>query len=135
MPTFSQSPEGINLSSINNIQSPFSTLDDDDCDDDDNNLNSTAKGPSQSGLYTIKTKFNPLKDRKVKVNYSNDNCNSFTQKERKFAMKATHCDSLEDLSQKVGDFYPHYYWDNSNMKVLFSLENSYKVGRKLEEDI
>ena len=66
---------------------------------------------------------------------THENCDSFTQKERKFAMKATHCDSLDDLSQKVGDFYPHYYRDNSNMKVLFSLENSYKVGRKLEEDI
>jgi hypothetical protein len=109
MRSLSQNPERINLSPIDDIHSPFSTLDDDD--DDvvvvDLNLNSRAKETSRGELYTIKTKFNPFKDQNVKVDYSNENRDSFTQKERKFAMKATHCDSLEDLSQKVSDSLSH----------------------------
>ena len=105
----SQNPERINLSAMDDIHSPFSTLDDDDDDVVDFNLNSGVKETSRGELYTIKTEFNPLKDRNVKVDYSNENRDIFTQKERKFAMKATHCDSLEDLSQKVGDSHSHYY--------------------------
>jgi hypothetical protein len=109
MRTLSQNPERINLTSMDDIHSPFSTLDDDDVDVVDLNLNSRAKETSRGELYTIKTKFNPLKDRNVKVDYSIENRQSFTQKERKFAMKATHCDSLEDLSQKVGNSHSLYY--------------------------
>jgi hypothetical protein len=87
---------------MGDIPSPFSTLDDDD-DDDDLNVNSKARETSRGELYSIKTNFDPLKDRNVKVEYTNENRESFTKKERKFAMKATQCDSLEDLSQKVGD--------------------------------
>jgi hypothetical protein len=93
---------------VDDIPSPFSTLDDED-DDDILDSNSVAKKNSLSELYTIKTKFNPLKDRNVKVEYTKQNRDSFTEKERKFAMNATQCDSLEDLSQKVGDSYSHYY--------------------------
>ena len=125
----SQNHERINLSSMDDIHSPFTTLDDDNDDVQviDLNLNSGE-------LYTIKTKFNPLKDGNVKVDYSNENCDIFTQKERKFAMKATHCDSLEDLSQKVGDSHSPLLLNFSDMKVFFfSLENSYNLGRKLEK--
>jgi len=110
MPTFSKSPERINLSLPGDISSPLSTLDDDDDDDDDLNVNSKARETSQGEIYTIKTLFDPLKDRNVKVEYTNENRESFTKKERKFAMKATQCGSLEDLSQKVGDSsYSHHY--------------------------
>jgi hypothetical protein len=108
MRPLSQNPERINLSSMDDIHSPFSTLDDDDDGDVGLNLNLRAKETSRGELYTIKTKFNPHKDRNVKVDYSNENRDTFTQKERKFAMMATHCDSLEDLSKKVGDSHSHY---------------------------
>lgn len=106
MPSFSQTPEKINLSTVDNIDSPLSTLDE---EDDDLDFNSKAKETSRRELYTIKTMFNPLKDRNVKVEYTNENRDSYTKKERKFAMKATQCDSLEDLSQKVGDSHSYYY--------------------------
>lgn len=107
MRTFSQIPERINLSSVDDIPSPLSTLDY-DSNDDLNDFNSKAKEASQHQLYIIKTMFNPIIDRNVKVQYTNENRDSFTKKERKFAMKAIQCDSLEDLSQKVGDSYPYY---------------------------
>jgi hypothetical protein len=125
IPTFSQIPGKINLSVMDDIPSPFSTLDD---DDDDFNFNSKAKDTSQRELYTIKTMFNPLKDRNIKVGYTNENRDSFTKKERNFAMKAIQCESLEDLSQKVGDFF---YSLQFQYERVFSLENSYNVGRRL----
>ena len=128
MPTFSKSPERINLSLPGDISSPLSTLDDDDDDDDDLNVNSKARETSQGEIYTIKTLFDPLKDRNVKVEYTNENRESFTKKERKLAMKATQCGSLEDLSQKVGDFF---YSLQFQYERVFSLENSYNVGRRL----
>lgn len=79
--------------------SPLTTFEGDD--DDDLNLNSNTKETSSTELYTIKTMFDPLKDRNVKVEYTTENRDKFTEKERKFAMKATPCQSLEDLSQKV----------------------------------
>jgi len=56
-------------------------------------------------LYTIKTMFDPLKEWNVKVEYTKENCDNFTMKERKYTMKANQCQSLEDLSQKVSDSY------------------------------
>lgn len=104
---------------MDNIPSPFSTLDDDDGDnDDDLNFNSKFQEKSQGELYTIKTKFNPLKDRNVKVKYTNETCDSFTKNERKFAMNATQCDSLEGVSQKVSDSL--LLLNNSHMKVFLA---------------
>ena len=69
LPTNLQLPPTINLSTVDNIPSPLTTLDDND-DNDDLNFNSKAKEGSQTELYTIKTMFNPLKEQNVKVGYT-----------------------------------------------------------------
>ena len=109
MPMFSQSSERINILMADDIPSPLSTPDDDDEEEADLNFNFEARKTSGAELYTIKTMFNPHNNKNVKVEYTNKNRDSFTVKERNFAKKATQCDSLEDLSQKVGDSYLNYY--------------------------
>jgi hypothetical protein len=128
-PTFTQSTGRINLASTEDIPSPFSTLDEDN--EDGLSFNSKVKETSRVELFTIKTMFNPLGDQNVKVEYTNENRDSFTKKERKFAMKAIQCNSLEDLSQKVSDLLLFTLLLTIPILKCFSLENSYNVGRKL----
>ncbi|KAF8956392.1 hypothetical protein BDZ97DRAFT_1925585 [Flammula alnicola] len=100
-PTSTQDPPNINHTSVDDIPSPLSSLD----DDEDLNFNSQSKDASNTNLYTIKTNYNPSLDRNMKTEYKDKTDKTasytFTQKERKFASLADNCDSLLDITTKL----------------------------------
>ena len=99
----STATESINLSSSADIPSPLSS-----CPDDED-VDLEPEPASKAILYTIKTNFDPSLERNTKVDYTTENRHEFTAKERGLAKAAINCESLEDITIKVGDYYCYIF--------------------------
>lgn len=90
----------VNHSTIDHIQSPLSSPDDDlDFNSPGDGVNGTSTAVQQ--IFTIDTKYNPSLERNTKVEYEVQNRLKFTEKERGYATKAKTCTTLVQLTTQV----------------------------------